>query len=106
MSRRYLVAPAALDDIDRAAAYFAQENPEAARRLIEELYRAFDQVAQSPHIGHRRRDLPAADVFFWPAFGNRYAAIYRRAKSVEIVRVLAWKQDIPTWLGGPGGAEG
>lgn len=64
---------------------------------MDEIYDAFDMLARNPHLGHQRSDLTPLPVFFWTAFKS-YAVIYRKTDPLQIVRVLAWKQDVPTLL--------
>ena len=41
----------------------------------------------------RGQDLTRHDVLFW-GVARRYAIVYRKAKPLQIVRVLAWRRDI------------
>lgn len=97
MSARYDVSPVALDDIDAAAAFIAEKNVAAAERFVDQIYDAFEMLSRNPHLGHRRSDLTPLPVFFWTALRS-YAVIYRKTDPLQIVRVLAWKQDVPTLL--------
>jgi plasmid stabilization system protein ParE len=97
VSARYDVSPVALDDIDAAVAFIAEKSMQAAERFVDEIYDAFDMLARNPNLGHRRSDLTSLPVFFWTAFKS-YAVIYRKTDPLQIVRVLAWKQDVPTLL--------
>jgi plasmid stabilization system protein ParE len=97
VSGAYVVAPAALDDIDATAGYLAERSLPAAERFLDEVYLAFERLADNPNLGHARSDLTPLPVFFWTAFA-RYAVIYRKTAPLQIVRVLAWKQDLPTML--------
>jgi len=49
-----------------------------------------------PGLGHRRPDLTARDVFFWPA--HSYLVIYRASKPLRIVRVIHGKRDVKRLL--------
>ena len=64
MSARYDVSPVALDDIEAAAAFIAEKNIPAAERFVDEIYDAFEMLARSLHLGHRRSDLTPLPVFF------------------------------------------
>lgn len=97
MSAAYEVSPVALADIDATAAFIAQRDVPAAERFVEQIYDAFDRLAANPHLGHRRDDLTSLPVFFWTA-AKHYAVVYRKAAPLQVVRVLAWKQDVPTLL--------
>jgi antitoxin ParD1/3/4/toxin ParE1/3/4 len=97
VSARYEVSPIALDDIDAAATFISDKSIQAAERFVDAIYDAFDMLARNPQLGHRRSDLTSLPVFFWTAFKG-YAVIYRKTDPLQIVRVLAWKQDVPTLL--------
>ena len=73
MSDDYVVAPAALDDIDEIAAWMREQDPsaEADLRFIDAAYEAFALLADQPGIGHQRQDLTSLPVLFWTAMkGN------------------------------------
>lgn len=98
MTAPYVVAPAALDDIDEAAVFIAERNPSAGHRLVDDLYDAFGMIAENPHLGHTRTDLTPLPVYFWTTFKRRYAIVYRKTTPLQIVRVLAWKRDVAAEL--------
>jgi plasmid stabilization system protein ParE len=102
VSAPYDVSPVALDDIDAAAAFIAEKSVPAAERFVDEVYDSFEKLARNPHLGHPRSDLTPLPVFFWTAFKG-YAVIYRKTEPLQIVRVLAWRQDLPTLLSDEGG---
>ena len=53
----YDLHPEAFDDIDEIAAYIGQDSPEAAHRVVDEIYNAIGGLVPFPHQGHRRTDL-------------------------------------------------
>ena len=93
MSVDYVLAPAALGDIDEIADFLAAIDPEAALTVIDAIYDGCAFLAGRPEIGHARPDLTRHDVLFW-GVARRYAIVYRKAKPLQIVRVLAWRRDI------------
>lgn len=52
MARLIWTEPA-LSDLDAIADYIALDNPQAARALVERIYRHVGQLAQHPHSGVR-----------------------------------------------------
>jgi toxin ParE1/3/4 len=60
----YELHPEAFTDIDEIAAYIGQDSPEAAHRVVDELYRAIQNVVAFPHSGHRRPDLTGRPLRF------------------------------------------
>ncbi len=55
MSGRFVVRPQARRDIQDIANYIAADSLDASDRFIEEAYRAFELLANSPLIGSARR---------------------------------------------------
>jgi toxin ParE1/3/4 len=77
--------------------YIAADSIEAADRWTERLFLAFELIAESPALGHRRTDLTTSPVLFWPI--EKYLIIYRvDPHSVRIVAVTHGARDVPTLL--------
>ena len=96
---QYVLSPAALDDLFRIWRYIAEDNEAAADRWIERLYEEFEALASQPQMGHRRNDLTARNVLFWPV--SRYLVIYRiQPAQIEIIAVTQGSRDIPGLLSG------
>jgi antitoxin ParD1/3/4/toxin ParE1/3/4 len=53
----YDLHPEAFQDIDDIAAYIGEHSPDAAHRVVDEIYRALENLLPFPHTGHRRTDL-------------------------------------------------
>ena len=85
----FLIAPAASNELDQIWEYYAIElrNPDAADRVIKEIFNAFRKLAKNPGMGHFRNDLADEPLRFWHV--RSYLIIYRSEKKpIEIVRVL------------------
>lgn len=96
MSGYVLGADAALD-LDDIWEYIAQDDVDAADRWIAKLYDAFEALARTPGMGHRREDLTEYPVLFWPV--GAYLIIYRaERRPIEIVAVTQGSRDIPSFL--------
>jgi plasmid stabilization system protein ParE len=77
--------------------YIAADSIDAADRWIGKLFDAFDAVARTPGIGHKREDLTPYPVLFWAV--GAYLIIYRaERRPVEIVAVTQGSRDIPSFL--------
>ena len=61
----YILAPEALQDLQDIWDYIATENLDAADRVIDTLFAAFEQLAALPGLGHRREDLTNRPLRFW-----------------------------------------
>jgi plasmid stabilization system protein ParE len=95
----YILGPDADLDLDDIWEYIAADSIDAADRWIAKLFDAFEAIGRMPGIGHKREDLTAYPVLFWPV--GSYLIIYRtRADrhAVEIVAVTQGSRDIPAFL--------
>ena len=94
---RYVLSVAAELDLDEIWEYIAQDNLDAANRWIGKLFDAFQLLAQTPAIGHKREDLTPFPILFWPV--GAYLILYRAQEEwIEIVAVTQGARDIPTFL--------
>ena len=57
--------PEARDDLDEIREYIAQDSPDAADRLVDEIVDAVAALAAMPGMGHRRTDLTDLPLRFW-----------------------------------------
>jgi plasmid stabilization system protein ParE len=93
----YVFSEGAELDLNEIWEYIAQDNIDAADRWIEKLFDAFEALARTPGMGHKREDLTAFPVLFWPV--EAYLVIYRvQSEHMEIVAVTQGGRDIPSFL--------
>jgi plasmid stabilization system protein ParE len=60
----YVLHPEAFTDIDEIWEYIAEDNIDAADRVVSEIFAAVATLVRSPHIGHRRPDLTTSPLRF------------------------------------------
>src|SRR5262249_46392318 len=102
--KRYILTPYAKRDISDIWEYIANDNVEAADRVLDALESAMIKLARSPGIGHWREDLADKRHRFWLVYS--YLIVYRyEAKPIQIVRVLHAARDIRDLLGLPQGEQ-
>ena len=93
----YILGEEASYDLDDIWDYIARDSIDAADRWTDKLFAAFDLIATTPAIGHKRSDLTAYPILFWPV--GSYLILYRTAPTtVEIVAVTQGSRDIPSFL--------
>ncbi|MGA3082399.1 MAG: type II toxin-antitoxin system RelE/ParE family toxin [Terracidiphilus sp.] len=95
--KEYVLSVGAELDLDEIWEYIALDNIRAADRWVGKLFDAFDVLARNPGMGHKREDLTAYPVLFWPV--GAYLILYRvQSERVEIVAVTQGARDIPSFL--------
>lgn len=93
MSGRVRFLPEARTDLHQIWDYIAEDDVEAATRLVDLVEEKCTLLARLPDIG-RVRDELAQGLRSFPV--GKYVIFYRRVKSgIEIVRVLSSWRDIP-----------
>ena len=89
---RFALHPGAFADIDGIREYIARDSPDAADRMIDELFREFELLARFPHIGHARPDLASSPLRFHIA--REYLIAYAPdEKPIWIVAVLHGRRN-------------
>lgn len=86
--------------------FIACDNIEAADRVRDAAFRAFERLASMPQLGTRRKlsNPGLKGVRLWPIPGfHQFLIFYRplEQRGVEIVRVLRGSRDIGAILGEP-----
>jgi len=90
----YVLSTGAELDLEEIWEYIALDNIRAADRWIGRL---FDALAQNPGMGHKREDLTAYPILFWPV--GAYLILYRvQSERVEIAAVTQGARDVPSFL--------
>jgi plasmid stabilization system protein ParE len=66
LSTDYVVAPAAIDDIDEIATWMLEKDPDSDLdlRFVDTAYETFEFLARQPGAGHKRQDLTSLPVLF------------------------------------------
>ena len=93
MNPRYRLTPNAQENIEAICAFIADDSVDAALRVLGLLEQAFEQLAETPEIGHRREDLTNRPVKFWSVFS--YLIVYDPASMpLTIIAVLHGARDV------------
>ena len=71
---RYTLHSHVWEDIREIWEFIAQKNPQAADRVEDELFEAFELLAERPGLGHLDQDLTSKPVRFWVV--RRYLVVY------------------------------
>ncbi len=95
--RKYVLGVGAEQDLDEIWEYIAEDNIAAADRWIQKLFEAFEALAQTPKMGHKREDITTYPILFWPV--GAYLVLYREQNQrIEVVAVTQGARDIPAFL--------
>lgn len=89
---QYVIAPAAIRDLDEITDYYAAHNIDAGDRLLDEFGKKCRYLTQFPMIGRSYREI-RADLRGLPLQG--YILFYRVVNGgVEIMRVVRGDRDL------------
>ena len=80
--------PEAFADHDEIWEYIAQDNADAADRVLAEIHSTLTLLAGSPHIGHRRPDLATRPLRFHVVREEYLVAYASDEKPLWVVAVL------------------
>jgi len=101
---KYILDPCVEDELWGIWNHIAQDNPDAATRVIEAAYETFKTLAANPGLGRRRRFRSAMlrDVRSWRIKGfENYIIFYRGvAGGIQVNHVYHGARDIDALLGG------
>ena len=93
----YVLGADAESDLDEIWEYIAKDSVDAADHWIGKLFDAFEALGRMCGMGHKREDLTAYPVLFWPV--GSYLIIYPAGhRPVEIVAVTQGSRDVPLCL--------
>jgi toxin ParE1/3/4 len=83
----------ALNDLDEAGEFIAQDNPEAASRVLKRIWDAVQMLADHPHAGRAGRVPGTRELVI---AGTPFIIPYRVAENtIQILRVLHGKRKWP-----------
>lgn len=84
-------------DLEEIWLYIAQDNPAAADRFIERVYRTCRKLARVPGMGRSREGLGKGLLVF--RVGD-YLVFYRTAeRGIDVARILSGYRDLETLFG-------
>ena len=96
--KRFILTPRAKQDVNDIWDYIANDNIEAADRVLDALDNAMIKLAKNPGIGHRRDEL--TDKRHRLLLVYSYLIVYRHeTKPLQIIRVLHAARDVQSILG-------
>jgi plasmid stabilization system protein ParE len=88
----FVFHPEAYADLDEIWEYIADDNLDAADRVLEEIYRTIRSLADFPHQGHKRPDLTSRPLLFraWRDYVITYAP---DEKPLAVIAVLHGRRN-------------
>ena len=89
----YAFHPDAFADLDEIWEYIAQDNVDAADRVLAEIHSTLTLLAGSPHIGHRRPDLTTRPLRFHVVRKEYLVAYAPDEKPLWVVAVLHGRRN-------------
>ncbi len=92
MSSGHALHPEAFADLDEIRDFIAQKNPDAADRVISEIFDTIRGLVPFPNQGHRRPDLSSRPLRF--ALAREYLIAYAgEEKPLWVVAVLHGRRN-------------
>ena len=89
----YAFHPDAFADLDEIWEYIAQDNVDAADRVLADIHSTLTLLAGSPQIGHRRPDLTTRPLRFHVARDEYLIAYVPDEKPLWVVAVLHGRRN-------------
>ena len=89
----YALHPDAFADLDEIWEYIAQNNVDAADRVLADIHSTLTTLAESPQIGHRRPDLTTRPLRFHVARDEYLIAYAADEKPLWVVGVLHGRRN-------------
>ncbi len=90
--KRFSYAPQSEADLDAITEYYAEHNPDAGIRLLDEIAARCRQLANQPRQGRPRSDLGAG---IRTVVVRQYVVFFRAsANGIDVLRVLHGARDI------------
>lgn len=97
---RFVLTPAAREDLEEIFDVIAEDSPDAALRVVQNLRESMRKLARMPKMGHYRKDLCDEPLRFWQVYS--YLIIYRpETRPLQILRVLHSARDVRSILTPP-----
>jgi plasmid stabilization system protein ParE len=94
----FALTPRAKRDLNDIWEYIAEDNIEAADRVLDVLQAAMAKLAKNPGIGHWREEAADRRHRFFLVYS--YVIVYRHeTKRLQVIRVLHGARDLPAVLG-------
>lgn len=96
--KSFVLTPSAEQDVSDIWDYIADDNIEAANRVLDVLESTMLKLAKNPGIGHWREELTNKRQRFFLVYS--YLIVYRHAtKPLQVIRVLHAARDVQSLLG-------
>jgi toxin ParE1/3/4 len=90
----YQLSPSAVADLEEILLHYKERAGDSAAAMLEEgLISAFERLAATPGLGHRRSDLTVRPYFFYAV--DPYLIVYaRQIDPLPIIAVLHAARDV------------
>src|SRR5713226_1864211 len=96
--KRFVLTPLAKQDLNDIWDYIADDNIEAADRVLDALENAMVKLAKSPGIGHWRKELTDKRLRVFLVYSCLIVSRHE-TKPLQIIRVLHAARDVQSILG-------
>jgi len=94
----YYLTPNAASGIESIWDFIAEDSVSRADKVVDDLFRAIQALAEMPGMGHSREDLADETLLVWPV--HSYLIVYRDSQPLEVVHVVSGFRDLFTLFAG------
>lgn len=97
MKALFRLTPQAESDLFSIWDYVAESSVVNADRVRDQIFEAFDRLAEMPGLGHCREDLADRQYRFWPV--HSYLVVYREEpKPLQIITIIHGARDLKVFF--------
>jgi plasmid stabilization system protein ParE len=97
MPKRFALTPQAQSDLFAIWDYIADDSLTKADRMRDQLFRAFQKLANMPGMGHYREDLADRRHRFWPVYS--YLIVYRdKTDPLQIIAIVHGTRELKAFF--------
>jgi plasmid stabilization system protein ParE len=89
----YYLTPKASEGIESIWDYIAEDSGvRRADKVVNDIFKAIENLAHMPGMGHAREDLADETLLAWPV--HSYLVVYRDRRPLEVVHVVSGYRDL------------
>jgi plasmid stabilization system protein ParE len=97
VKRLFVLTPEARSDLREILVDIAEDSPDTAEQLRNEIYEALQRLGRSPGIGHYHEELLDRRYRFWNFYSYVVCYVWER-KPIQIIAVVHGARDLAVFF--------